>query len=253
MIKKYILLIVVIFSQSLFAQQEVCESSDANEFDVNSITKCTIEPVSKSKGKKDRQIKVRVSASRRYLKKREIVKKQSANSINLKTGSVSSINNNENPIADLNATIAVSKEQVITTSKNSIAALSEKLSKEELKKAVKFHYVDRVPQFKACEGAKKKDQRDCFNMEMIKHINKYFRYPSEAVRNSIEGEVWVRFIIDKDGAVKNIKTLGPENGEILNDEAKRVVLNLPAFKAAKNNGEKVSVKYGFPINFSLQE
>ena len=94
---------------------------------------------------------------------------------------------------------------------------------------------------------------DCFNLEMVKHIQKHFRYPGEAVRNSIEGEVWVRFIIDKDGIVKNIKTLGPNNGELLNEEAKRVVSKLPDFKPAKKNNEPVSVKYGFPINFSLEE
>lgn len=88
---------------------------------------------------------------------------------------------------------------------------------------------------------------------MVKHINKHFKYPSEAIRNQIQGEVWVRFIIDNNGFVRNIKTLGPDNGEILNEEAKRVVFKLPNFKPAKNNGKTVSVKYGFPINFSLEE
>ena len=94
---------------------------------------------------------------------------------------------------------------------------------------------------------------NCFNTEMIKHIQKYFRYPSEAVRDQIQGEVWVRFIIDKNGYVRNIKTLGPKNGEILNEEAKRVVTKLSRFKPARREGKRVSVKYGFPINFSLEE
>ena len=88
---------------------------------------------------------------------------------------------------------------------------------------------------------------------MIKHIQKYFCYPSEAVRNQVEGEVWVRFVIDKNGYVKNIKTLGPKGGDLLNEEVKRVVTKLPRFAPARKNGKSVSVKYGFPINFSLEE
>ena len=99
-------------------------------------------------------------------------------------------------------------------------------------------------------------------MEIHRHLHhqaeisqhqKYFRYPSEAVRNQIEGDVWVRFVIDKNGYVKNIKTLGPKGGDLLNEEAKRVVTKLPRFAPARKGGKSVSVKYGFPINFSLQE
>lgn len=88
---------------------------------------------------------------------------------------------------------------------------------------------------------------------MVKHIQKHFRYPSQAVKESIQGEVWVRFIIDKNGQVKNIKTLGPTNGELLNNEAVRVVSQLPQFIPAIKQGGNTSVKYGFPIMFALDE
>ena len=53
--------------------------------------------------------------------------------------------------------------------------------------------------------------------------------------------------------VCNIKTLGPRGGKILDNEAIRVVSKLPKFIAGKNKGKKVSVKYGFPISFSLDQ
>lgn len=87
---------------------------------------------------------------------------------------------------------------------------------------------------------------------MVKHIEKHFNYPNEAVIKKIEGNVQTRSIIGKDGNVTNIKTLGPKGGEVLNNEAKRVVAKLPKFIPGKNNRKKVSVKYGFPINFSLE-
>ncbi|MCG8750803.1 energy transducer TonB [Tenacibaculum finnmarkense] len=53
--------------------------------------------------------------------------------------------------------------------------------------------------------------------------------------------------------VKNIKTLGPDGATILDNEAVRVVAMLPKFKSAKKDGSYTTVKYGFPINFSLEE
>jgi len=251
--KKSFFLVFAMFSiLNFYAQQEVCESPDESAIDVNSITKCTIEPLKNSKKKSDRQIKVKVSASKRFLKKRQLVKKRVAQSIEtVKTAGVGQV-------ATASETVEViqnhnKSENKIVTLKSGIDVLKERLSKEEVAKASKLYYVDKIPSFKNCGNAKKRDRLDCFNTEMINHINKYFRYPSEAVRNQIQGEVWVRFIIDKNGYVTNIKTLGPDNGEILNEEAKRVVAKLPHFKPAKNEGELVSVKYGFPINFSLEE
>lgn len=228
-----------VFVAKVSAQQQVCESSE-DSYDVNSITKCAVED-SKTSDKKTRQITVKVSASKRFLKKREIAKKQAVSGIgNLGTSGVQ----NTDQSNSLNNDIAL---------KASIDDIKNKLSAEEVKKASKFSEVERIPTFEACKKAKKGDRMDCFNEEMMKHIQKYFHYPSKAVQESIQGEVWVRFIIDKDGNVKNIKTLGPKNGEILNNVAHHVVSQLPQFTPAKKDGGQVAVKYGFPIAFSLEE
>ena len=250
--KKCFFIVFAIFSVvSFYAQQEVCETPDESSIDVNSITKCTIEPLKNSKKNSNRQIKVKVSASKRFLKRRRAAKKRVAQNV----GSVKAVGVSQDISASKTEEIIQNHnpENKIVTLKSSIDVIKERLSKEEIAKASKFYNVDRIPSFNNCGKAKKGDRLDCFNTEMVNHINKYFRYPSEAVRNQIEGEVWVRFIIDKNGYVTNIKTLGPDNGEILNDEAKRVVSKLPQFKPAKSKGELVSVKYGFPINFSLEE
>ncbi|WP_420552276.1 energy transducer TonB [Tenacibaculum aiptasiae] len=238
--KLLFLILASSFSINLVAQKEVCETPE-DSFDVNSITKCTIKESKKSK--KTRQITVRVSSSRsRYLKKREDIKKRSAvnNASHLNTSGVSSIDSS----SELKESLAL---------KNNIANITNNLSAEELRKASKFSAVDKIPLFESCRNSKKSDRMNCFNMEMIKHIQKYFRYPGKAVRERIQGDVWIRFVIDKNGNISNVKTLGPKGGEILNDEAKRVVAQLPRFIPAKKNGEKTSVKYGFPISFSLEE
>ncbi|WBX73465.1 energy transducer TonB [Tenacibaculum pacificus] len=235
-------LLYIITSSVLFGQ-EVCESPESTDIDLNSITKCAITPLKDSKNKKSRQISVKVSARRRMLKKKMVI---STN--NLTTSGVSS-SSNEKQTTDL---VAANISKEININKN-IEDLKNKLSKEEVKKALKFTAVDRIPVFDACQKVKKGEESDCFNNEMMKHISKHFSYPSEALIQNIEGEVWVRFIISKSGYVKNIKTLGPDDSEVLNNEAKRVVSLLPRFQSAKKQGKHTSVKYGFPINFSLEE
>lgn len=253
-----------VFSVCIASSQEVCESPDeSSEVDLNSITKCAITPLKKSKDKRSRQIRVKVSARRRVLKRKATA---SANSLSASSVDASSIKNATAPVSGLTTSGVSSlpvKEQTAnlksvsalkeTKAKSNIERLKDKLSKEEVSKALRFTYADRIPTFKGCEKAKKGERSDCFNNEMVSHISKHFNYPAEAVRSHLEGEVWVRFIIDKDGYVKNIKTLGPDNGEILNDEAIRVVSKLPRFKPAKKEGKRISTKYGFPINFSLEE
>ncbi|MFL0077095.1 energy transducer TonB [Tenacibaculum maritimum] len=236
------LLMLACFSSLNLVSQEVCESPEEDSFDMNSITKCTIKD---SKNKKTRQITVKVSAARsRYLKKRKAKKKHIAGTLSaLNASSVKSPNINNS---------ASNIEKPLLLKKN-IEKITSNLSIEELKKASKFSTVDNIPLFSNCEGSKKSERMDCFNTEMIKHIQKHFRYPSDAVRERIQGDVWVRFVIDKNGTIKNIKALGPKNASILNNEAKRVVSELPQFIPAKKNGEYVSVKYGFPISFSLEE
>lgn len=233
------------FTVNMMSQEEVCESPDEAELDLNSIsvTKCTIKESKDKKNKKTRQITVKVSANRRFLKKREALKKQRVSGLG--TIGVAKVEQTSQK--------ATSLAKPTISLKNNIEDIKNKLSAEELRKASKFSTVDKIPLFNSCRKAKKGDRVDCFNEAMVSHISKHFRYPSDAIKESIQGEVWVRFIIDKNGEVKNIKTLGPKNGEILNQEAVRVVSKLPQFIPAKKEGGRVSVKYGFPIAFALEE
>lgn len=238
--KNILYIAFLVFTVNSFAQKETCKSEENLIEDLNSITKCTVKQSKKKDNKKTRQISVKVSASKkRFLKKR---KRQVASNTNeLNSAGVSEISHNSN----------ISKSLKIKTN---IAALTNRLTREEVRSALKFSSVDNIPSFPNCESVNgSDDQLDCFNNQMIEHIQEYFVYPTEAILNKKEGEVWVRFIIDKEGSVSNIKTLVPKGGKVLKDEAIRVVSNLPKFKPATKDGEPISVKYGFPINFSLED
>lgn len=130
---------------------------------------------------------------------------------------------------------------------SNVRAKKEKVLSGEV---VNFAAVDNIPVFKACD--KKGDKSlDCFNTQMVKHVQKYFAYPEEAVNNNIQGRVFALFVIDKNGDVVNIKTKGPKGGELLELSAKKVFEKLPKFIPGKHKGANANVKYAFPINFKL--
>lgn len=118
---------------------------------------------------------------------------------------------------------------------------------------VKFNKVQTIPQFTACENASDFEKLNCFNERMISHIQRNFNYPAAAARENIEGKVWVTFVITKEGEVKNIKMRGPRNGQLLEQEAKRMVAKLPKFIPGKHGGQAANVQYTLPINFRLND
>lgn len=242
--KRILLLLMVVFSTTIItAQKKTCDSPEDTLEDLSSIAKCTIESSKKSKSKRTRQISVKVSASKakkRFLKKRVLKKEMATTSSNVSSSSVSNLNVK----SEMGGTLSL---------KSNLANIADRLSAEEVRKADKFTTVDNIPTFEGCKNVKKGEQMDCFNDEMIKHIQEHFNYPNEAIIQKLEGNVWVRFIIDKDGSISNIKALGPKNAKVLDDEAKRVVSLLPKFVPATKKGKPVSVKYGFPISFYLGE
>ncbi len=69
-----------------------------------------------------------------------------------------------------------------------------------------------------------------------KFISKNLKYPPKAIIKEIEGTVYVKFVVEKDGKITNIKIV--KSVDILLDtEALRVVKMMPKWKPAKK-GEK---------------
>ena len=77
------------------------------------------------------------------------------------------------------------------------------------------------------------------------------RYPETAKEKKLEGKVYVRFVIEKDGAVSNVKIIRGVSPE-LDNEAKAVIASMPKWEPGENNGVPVSVKYTIPIMFRLR-
>ncbi len=82
------------------------------------------------------------------------------------------------------------------------------------------------------------------------YVSKKMKYPSQARRMGIEGRVYVEFIVDKDGSVTNVRSV-KGIGAGCDEEAVRVMSDVPKFKPGKQRGRPVRVKMVLPIYFKL--
>jgi TonB family protein len=98
--------------------------------------------------------------------------------------------------------------------------------------------IDNVPEF---EGGKK---------GLSQYLARNIKYPKEAQRRNISGTVLLSMFIDKTGKVKDVTAL-KGIGYGCDEEAIRVVENMPNWKPASNAGKTVEVRHSFPINFTL--
>jgi TonB family protein len=76
------------------------------------------------------------------------------------------------------------------------------------------------------------------------------KYPEIALENGIQGQVYVKFVIEKTGMVYNAK-ISRGVDPSLDKEAKRIVESMPKWNPGKQNGEAVDVAFTMQINFKL--
>jgi len=87
--------------------------------------------------------------------------------------------------------------------------------------------------------------------KMLQYIANNIKYPAVARENNITGRVYVSFVVDKDGKIKDAKVLRGIGGGC-DEEALRVVKMMPEWKAGKQNGRAVQVQFNLPVNFTLK-
>jgi TonB family protein len=120
---------------------------------------------------------------------------------------------------------------------------NEKVSKVEEKKStdkVAFIVVEEMPSFPGGYTA------------LSEWISSNMKYPAEAAKNNISGQVSVDFIVTWQGKIKDVRVNQPGN-PLLDAEAVRVISNMPAWNPGKQGGKQVPVNMRIPINFSNEK
>ena len=87
--------------------------------------------------------------------------------------------------------------------------------------------------------------------ELMKWLDSHVRYPTAAIRDGIQGRVFVSFIVEPNGSVSNAKLVRRVDPS-LDQEALRVVAEMPKWIPGKQHGAAVRVKYNVPVTFKLQ-
>ncbi|MBO4332107.1 MAG: energy transducer TonB [Paludibacteraceae bacterium] len=98
--------------------------------------------------------------------------------------------------------------------------------------------IEQKPQFEGGQQA------------LLDYINKNLVYPKEAIEQKIEGKVLVSFIVNTDGSISDVEVV-KSAGKLLDDEALRLVNEMPKWIPASNKGKKFRTKLTLPFNFKF--
>lgn len=89
------------------------------------------------------------------------------------------------------------------------------------------------------------------SVDMNTYIGKNVRYPDSARKNSIQGRVVVKFVVNEDGTLSNVEAIRGI-GYGCDEEAVRVIKSMPRWKPGKQGGKAVKVNFNQPVLFKLQ-
>lgn len=105
--------------------------------------------------------------------------------------------------------------------------------------------VEQAPQFSGGGGEN----------EMLRFIAKNIRYPDKAREAGTQGTIYVSFVVDQSGAIKDIvekKGLEGEGAEECFNEVVRAINLMPLWIPGSIKGIAVKVNYTLPIKFSMR-
>ena len=83
-----------------------------------------------------------------------------------------------------------------------------------------------------------------------KFVSEKIKYPGQARRMSVEGRVFVEFVINKDGSLTDVKAI-KGIGAGCDEEAVRIIQSAPSWNPGKQRGKAVRQRYTLPIIFKL--
>lgn len=88
------------------------------------------------------------------------------------------------------------------------------------------------------------------DMAMLRYLESHIKYPKECVEKCVQGRVIVQFVVNKDGTIVDPEVIKPVN-PLLDEEAIRVIKEMPKWIPGKQKGKPVRVRFTIPVTFSL--
>jgi len=99
--------------------------------------------------------------------------------------------------------------------------------------------VEKMPEFAGGQAA------------LLRYLQKNLRYPTTALAAQAEGRVFLSFVIQADGTIADVTILKGQ-GYGLDEEAQRVVRQMPAWTPGYQSKHAIAVRFTLPITFKIQ-
>lgn len=131
-------------------------------------------------------------------------------------------------------------EEIAEKAAEAAKEAAEAAAAEAEEEAIPFVLVEQKPGF----GGAGAD-------EFSKWVANNIVYPEAARAAGKEGRVVLKFKVERDGSIQNVKVVKGVDPE-LDAEAVRVVSAAPAWTPGMQNGEPVAVSYVFPVVYKIQ-
>ncbi|MBX2955075.1 MAG: TonB family protein [Cyclobacteriaceae bacterium] len=151
------------------------------------------------------------------------------------------------PVAPVQDDIITANDEQGTENQSAIQPLDEKASTKvpankqpEVKKEVTEH-----PEYIYHQASPVDGYGSLYN-----YFSTALQYPSEAIADSVQGVVTLSFIINVSGKPEKI-IIEDSPDDKLNQEAIRLIENMPLWNPATLNGNPVSSKLSIPITFQI--
>jgi len=102
-----------------------------------------------------------------------------------------------------------------------------------------FIVVEKMPEFAGGQAA------------LLRYLQKHLRYPGSALAAGVGGRVFMSFVVGADGSISEV-TILKGLGYGLDEEAQRVVRQMPAWIPGYQSKHAVPVRFTLPITFAIQ-
>ncbi|GAB3662694.1 energy transducer TonB [Hymenobacter agri] len=137
----------------------------------------------------------------------------------------------ETKAGDPNAVVTIPNDLPVGKTDNVVADVTSK----------PYYSVEQMPELPGGGG----------QLAIVAAIQKAVRYPAIALRNGVEGKVFVSFVVNPKGEVTDVKIV-KGLGSGLDEETIRAINTLPRFIPGKQNGREVSVAFTVPVTYKIQ-
>ena len=102
-----------------------------------------------------------------------------------------------------------------------------------------YIYVEKMPEFAGGRDA------------LLRYLGRHLRYPTVALAAGAEGRVFLSFVVQADGSIADV-TILRGLGYGLDEEALRVVRQMPDWTPGYQNKHAVPVRFTLPISFQVK-